>query len=389
VVVGGFIGLLPAGGVTWDYIQYPLGLAALGHDVFYIEDTRLWPVYQTDPTSARNVAYLASVMESFGLGERWAYRDEVTGRSYGLPDSRIAEICRTADVFINVSCATVLRDEYRSIPLRILIDSDPMFTQAQYVSSMGFTPGSSGMRELVAGHTHHFTFGLHVGAPDCRVPACGVDWLPTVQPISIERWSNVAEPIDPNPPFTTVMNWAGSRVFTHDGETWGQKNVEFLRVLDLPGMVPGLTLLAAVGQTGGTGTAGFDGETLRRQGWDVRDAASEVPDFEAYRNFIGASRGEFSVAKEAYVKARTGWFSCRSACYLAAGRAAIVQDTGWSAHLPSGTGLLAFHDATSAAEALERVASEPRVHARAARAIAEEYFRDTRVLGEMLRRAGV
>src|SRR5262245_42636528 len=133
IIVGGYIGLLPAGGITWDYVQYPVGFAELGHDVFYIEDTRVWPIYQTEGSDwgdcSSNISHLTSVMEAFGLQDRWAYRDEASGKCFGLSEERVQEVSRTADVFINISCSTFMRDEYRQIPARVLVDSDPMFTQ--------------------------------------------------------------------------------------------------------------------------------------------------------------------------------------------------------------------------------------------------------------------
>ena len=143
IIVGGFIGLLPAGGVTWDYLQYPLGFSLLGHDVYYIEDTRLYPVYQragSDWNDASScIEHLKQVMKHFGFEDRWAYRDEASGKCFGLSEKKIESICAAADVFVNVSCSTFLRDEYLSIPVRILIDSDPMFTQIQYQTKQLFT----------------------------------------------------------------------------------------------------------------------------------------------------------------------------------------------------------------------------------------------------------
>jgi hypothetical protein len=392
IVVGGYLGLMPAGGVTWDYVQYPVGLAMLGHDVFYIEDTRLWPVYQTDndegANCSANVAHVAAVMDDFGLGDRWAYRDEVSGRCFGLSETAVREICRTADLLINVSCSTFPRDEYRSIPVRLLVDSDPMFTQIQYTSQAAFTPGHSGMREIVDGHTHHFTFGLNIGASDCRIPVVGVSWLPTRQPICLQYWPRTALPPAANGAYTTVMNWAAGRPLAYEGEIWGQKDVEFRRLLALPKIVPDIPLAVAVGQTDG-GADPFPAEIARRQGWRVLDPSVCAPDWRSYRAFIERSSGELSVAKETYVKAHTGWFSCRSACYLAMGRPVITQETGWSRHLPSGCGLLAFDDVPSAADALRRVAADPATHARAARAIAEEHFASDRVLNDMLAQVGV
>jgi len=389
IVVGGYLGLLPAGGVAWDYVQYPAGLAALGHDVYYLEDTRLWPVYQADdPRGAdcsENVAYLARVMEDFGLGDRWGYRDEASSRWYGLGDSAAAEVIRTADILVNVSCATAVRDEYRRIPVRALIDSDPMFTQVQATTGSGFTPGAGRMREMLLAHTHHFTFGESVGRPECRVPTAGIAWRHTRQPICLDRWPVSPVPADDAAAFTTLMNWTAAPPLAWGGETWGQKDVEFLRMLELPQRVPEIPLSVAINQTAGTACPI---ERIRDAGWRVVDPGRVAPDWRSYQQFLADSSGEFSVAKEAYVKARTGWVSCRSACYLAAGRPVVTQDTGWSAHLPAGEGLLAFTGMEDAVDALRRVAREPARHARRAREIAEAHFDSRRVLRQLLAELG-
>ena len=390
IVVGGFLGLLPTGGVTWDYVQYPLGLAALGHDVFYLEDTRLWPVYDVHGGAGgcrAGVQYLESVMQAFGFADRWAYLDEASGECYGLPRRRLREMCRSADVFVNISCATYMRDEYLRIPARALVDSDPMFTQIQYAAHVAFTPGESTMRDAVAAHTHHFTFGENIASSDCRIPWCGVAWKPTRQPICLNHWPPRALPVDGSAAFTTVMNWTAGRPLEFENERWGQKDVEFLRVLPLPRAVPAATFAVAVGRTGGTkGT--FPRAEIERLGWQVLEPAACVPDWRSYRSFIRRSRGEVSVAKETYVKARTGWFSGRSACYLATGRPVITQETGWSRYVPAGEGLLAFADLAGAVDAVERVCADPTRHARAAREVAAECFDARRVLADLLRQVG-
>ena len=388
IVVGGYIGLLPAGGVTWDYVQYPAGLAALGHDVYYVEDTRLWPIYQPEGSNwgdaASSVAHLRRVMDAFDLSSHWAYRDEASGETFGLSLERLNEICRTADVFINVSCSTYMRDEYRAIPARALIDTDPMFTQIQYLSQQMFTPGEPALRELVDAHNFHFTFGENVHGDDCRMPDCGINWRPTRQPVCLPHWRASAPPVLSNgTAYTTLMNWTAAKPLNYDGETWGQKNLEFQRFVKLPRHVPDIPLAVAVGQTGGAGQP-FPAAEADEAGWRVLDPETSAPDWRAYRSFIESSLGEFSVAKETYVKARTGWFSCRSACYLAAGRAVVTQDTGWSRYLPAEAGLLAFDDVEGAADALRRVESDTACHSRAARALAEEHFDSARVLGALL-----
>ncbi len=382
ILVGGFLGLLPAGGVTWDYLQYPVGLAALGHDVYYVEDTRAWPVFQAGNADgadcAANVRHLAAVMEDFGLAGRWAYRDEASGRCFGLTEGRVRELAATADVLLNVSCATWLRDEYRGIPARAVIDTDPMFTQVQYLQD------TRDMRALLDGHTHHFTFGENVGTEGCRVPACGFHWRPTRQPVCLDHWPATPPAAGPAA-YTTLMNWSATAPLRHDGETWGQKDRSFLKYLTLPETVPGIALAVAVAQTSGPP---FPSGTARRHGWRVPSPEACAGDWRAYRAFLRESRGEWSVAKETYVKARTGWFSGRSACYLASGRPVAAQDTGWSRHLPTGEGLFAFATPDEARDALRRLEAEPGRHARAARRIAEEFFDSRRVLSDLLTALG-
>ncbi len=379
--------MLPAGGVTWDYVQYLIGFAELGHDIFYIEDTRLYPIYQkagSDWNDASScVGHLRAVMEFFGMNERWTYRDEASGKCFGLSEQRVKEIARTADVFVNISCSTFLRDEYRKIPARVLIDSDPMFTQIQYISQQMFTPGEPNLRETVDAHNYLFTFGENIGAADCRIPTCDLNWRRTRQPICLDYWKETLP--KKNGVLTTVMNWAGSKNLVHDGEEWGQKDIQFQKFIELPKSVPDTMLAIAVNQTGNTGVDAFPIDEVKKNGWQVLNPDTCAGNWIDYQNFIRDSLGEFSVAKETYVKGRTGWFSCRSACYLASGRPVVTQETGWSSYIPSGKGLFAFDSRDSAIEAIKQVIAEPEKHSRRAREIAEDFFDGKKVLGALLK----
>ncbi len=390
IIVGGFLGLVPSGGLTWHYLQYPLGFAALGCDVYYVEDTRIWPVYHTDAGQhgdcSASVAHLAAAMQAFGLSDRWAYRDEASGHCFGMSEQRVSEVCASADVFINVSCSTYMREAYRNIPVRVLIDTDPMFTQVQCETEVKFTPGAATLRDLIDEHTHHFTFGESIGREDCRVPSCGVAWRPTRQPICLEHWPASDATIGGNAAYTTVMNWSAAPPLHYANESWGQKNEQFRAVMDLPSRVADIRLAVAVGQT--TKTEGFPEQAAAEAGWSLLDPWQVAPNWHTYRDFIHASRGEVSVAKDAYVKARTGWFSERSACYLAAGRPVITQDTGWTDHLPSGSGLIGFDDLGGCVDAIRRVEQDYAAHATAARRLAQEYFASDRVLEAMLKQVG-
>jgi hypothetical protein len=382
IVVTGYAGLLPAGGVTWDYLQYPVGFRELGHDVLYLEDTQQWPIYQNtagEVSCASNVAYLAAAMKQFDLQDSWAYRDEVGGQFFGMPEAAVRRFCQSADLFVNVSCSTPLREEYLRIPVRALIDSDPMFTQVQCATGKTLSGGHSSLPAMVEQHTHLFTFGENVGAADCEVPCAGLRWQPTRQPVVLKYWP--ALPLPSPGAYTSIFNWTAAKEFSWAGRTWGQKNVEFMRILDVPARAPRVSFRIGVGQTGGEP---FPAEVARRARWEVAAAETIAPDADAYQDFIRASRAEFSVAKHTYVQANTGWFSCRSACYLASGRPVVTQDTGWSRTVPTGCGLFAFRDAEGAVEAIERIEREPERHAQAARRVAEQEFDSAKVLNHLL-----
>ena len=380
VVVTGLIGQYPFGGVTWDYIQYVLGFEALGFEVWYLEDTGTWaydPVRE-EPTAdcSSSCEYLRQVIEEFGVGERWLYRNGADGQWHGPEAAWAKDILREAQVLVNVSGACWLSDETASIAHRLFLDGDPMFTQV----GLAQNPKNA---EHVRAHTAHFSFGLNIGRPGCRVPTCGLDWKPTVQPIALERW--VSDPAPPEAGWTTVMNWSSYGSVEWEGESYGQKSEEFRKFLDLPGRVP-LRFELAIGQ--GVGRQ-RPTELLKENGWGIVEPSQVLPDYLRYRRFLQHSRGEWSIAKGGYVKSRSGWFSCRSACYLAAGRPVVVQDTGWSEHLPAGEGLLAFETLEEAACALGQVEREYEHHSRAARAYAERYFYAPKVCAQLLEAAGI
>jgi hypothetical protein len=387
ILIGGNIGLYPYGGATWDYLQYPVGFKNLGHDVYYIEDTRQYPVFQ-DPgedwtDSSFNVNYLESVMNRFGLKDKWAYRDEASGKSFGMSEKKIIDLCNSADIFINISCSTFTRDEYLKIPVRILIDSDPMFTQIQYAKETANDSISEfwSTKTMIENHNYLFTFGENINAEDSIIPKFGFEWIPTRQPICLDFWENKND-VTKNG-YTTVMNWSIRNPLVYNNQTWGQKDVEFLKYKNTPALVTGLKFNAVINSPVVEGQTGPDIAEFQSVGWTIHDTY-QVSNMNSYRDFILESKGEFSVAKETYVKSRSGWFSCRSACYLAASRPVITQDTGWSNYIPSGQGLFAFTDIHSAVDALREVDSNYKLHQNAAREIAHEYFDYRIVLENML-----
>ena len=228
IIVGGYIGLYPTGGATWDYIQYPLGLRMLGHDVYYIEDTSQYPVYQLEKDSwddcSHSVKYLANAMNEAGMADRWAYRDVATGKLFGMSEQKLRSVLEETDVLFNVSASTVLRHEYSHIPVKIFIDTDPMFTQYQYylTQQAGGTVASKSL-EFMKAHNLHFTFGLNINSSDCRVPKFDFTWYSTVKPICLKFWEN-DKTHKPKFGFSSILNWTERPPFLYDNESWGQKN---------------------------------------------------------------------------------------------------------------------------------------------------------------------
>ena len=377
IIITGLVGQYPFGGVIWDYLQYLLGFKSLGHQVLYLEDSGAWPYDPVAGTITDDCSFalqsLRKIFTDFDLAESWVYRNGADGKFHGAGEKVAREWLRHGDLLVNVSSAGWLRDYDLRVGHRMFIDGDPMFCQ------IGLLDGSN---PLYAGrlrdHDSHFTFGLSVGQPDCPVPVDGITWRPTVQPIAIDQWP--VTPASADAPWTTVMNWASYKPKVWEGRTYGQKNLEFNRFRDLPSKTS-VPLRLAMG-------LGVDGQRpaqeLRQLGWDLVEPQEVVPDHRAYRSFLTNSKGEWSVAKHGYVEGKTGWFSCRTACYLAAGRPAVVQETGWSRHLPSNCGVLPFTTLEEAAEGLTKVTHNYSVHSKAAREIALEFFDAKKVCKDLL-----
>jgi hypothetical protein len=335
--------------------MYLLGLRALGHEVFYVEDTGecIFDPEQNSISTDSSYAcdYIHRALAAFGLGDRWAFVD-YAGIYFGQRRERIVDYCQDADVFLNLSGGSWFwRDEYARIPRRIFIDSDPAFTQ------MAIARAEPWYVEFFRGFTHLFTFGQNLGAPDCTIPDTPFAWGKTYQPVVPELWACDVAPRDR---FTTVMTWKIKSFADVDGN----KDKEFVKFLDVARRTPQRIELAVNGPR----------DFLEAHGWSTVDAIAVSRDLWAYRDYLQRSKAEFGVAKHAYVATRSGWFSDRTACYLAAGRPAVVQDTGFSRYLPTGDGLFAFGTAEEALDAIARINADYAAHCWAAGAIAREHF---------------
>lgn len=374
IVVSGLIAQYPLGGVTWDYLQYVLGLARLGHDVYYLEDTGLWPYNPEEGGVSKgcafNVGYLAKVMKQFGLENKWAYRFPWESQWFGLEKAKREALIESADLLINVSCSLAHPWEYRKIHRLVYVDTDPVFTQVKLAK------GQADFRKLVDAHDVHFSYGECLSETG---PATGHQWRPIRKPILISEW----RPSTPHRDvFTTVMNWTSFKDLTYMGQSYGQKDVEFNRFRELPRLVAPTVLEIAVNPSGKTRRPPWD--LLAHKGWRLVNPAEVCPDLEGYRHYIESSMAEWTVAKNGYVVGQSGWFSGRSACYLAAGRPVVVQDTGFTTVLRVGEGILPFQTVEEAAAGIHEVRGNYARHAEAARAIAEEYFDSDKVLSKLI-----
>ena len=365
ILVAGIIARYPFGGVTWCSLMYLLGLRALGHEVFYIEDTGecvydpVQNALSTDP--AYGTTHIQQSLEPFGLGDRWAFVN-CDGTYHGRSAEQVQRFCADADLFLNLSGGSWFwREEYARIPRSAFIDSDPAFTQ------LAIAKAEPWYVEFFRRFDRLFTFGANIGTPASPIPAGEFRWHRTWQPIALDQWRTDRAPGER---FTSVMSWQ----FESFTDVGGNKDQEFVKFLDLPSRTSQPFELAINGPQA----------LLRAHGWSTVEAMGVSRTIWEYRDFIHRSRGEFGVAKHTYVATHSGWFSDRTECYLASGRPALVQDTGWTAHLPAGEGLLAFSSPDEALAGIDRINSDYARHARRALDIAREHFDANRVLPPLL-----
>ena len=406
IIVTGLIAQHPRlGGVTWDYLQYVLGLKRLGHDVHYFEDSGEWPYNLDGGTNGDqwvahdcrpNLEYLSRVMSRYELADRWAYHFPIKSHWYGIPDRKRREVIASADLLINISGTLEHPEYYRAIPRLIYIDSDPVFTQIK----LKLPEGYEHFQKRVAAHDLWFSFGEHFSD---QIPDTDYHWRPTRQPIVLSEWQ-ISQPR--RDVFTTIMSWTSYKPLVFNNQKFGQKDIEFKRFLDLPALVGRDVLEVALGAIRHANweiddvrspngmapavrnrTISTVDEFLGKAGWCTVDAYQICDDLDTYRQYIESSKAEWSIAKNGYVTGRAGWFSCRSACYLAAGKPVVVQDTGFSEVLPVGEGILVFQTVEEAAAAIHQVQFDYQRHSKAARRIAEEYFDSDQVLTSLVEQA--
>src|SRR5215471_10995812 len=377
----GAMGKIPFAGMAWETLHYLEGFRRLGHDVYYIEDTNSWPFDPGQDSSSADcshaVGYIARVMRWAGMADRWAYRAaEPDGRVYGLSESRFSQLFQEADILINHAAATRLNDQHLNVPVRVYLQTDPGGGEILTAK------GDPETRDMLSAHTHFFNWAENLGACDCLLPTAGVPYRTTRMPVVLDWFTPPGAYSNGHRErlrFTTIGNWQSPGEIEWRGQVYfWSKHCQFLRFLDLPQRL-GQPVELALGSVGEEQT-----QLLLDRGWRVVDAAPYGTELAPFRDYVFGSDGEFTTAKDQYVRLRTGWFSDRSAYYLTAAKPVITQDTGFGRALPTGEGLFAFTSTEEIISAFEAIRSDYGQHSRAARAIAEEYFRAETVLKKLL-----
>jgi hypothetical protein len=366
----------PLGGnLSWA-LQWLVGFARLGHDVYLVEDSG-YADSCYDPARdamgddcAFGAAAVDALLAGHGLAGRWSYRD-AGGRFHGLDRAHVEELFATADLYLDMGAPLgAWRDEAEGAVVRAAVETEPGYTQIELERA-----GAERLDRFEV----LFTVGQNIGTERAAAPTGGREWRHVFNPVVPELFE--AAPPPEGAPFTTVMNWRAHETVTWRGRSFGQKDASFERFVDLPRRSAVPLELAVSGSV--------PEERLRGHGWRLRDAHEVSRTVDSYLEYIRASAGEFGVCKEVFVATRSGWFSDRSAAYLASGRPVVLQDTGFGEHLPCGEGLFAVSTCEEAADAIARIAREPARHAAAARAIAREHLDARVVLPRLLDQVGL
>ncbi len=385
IVVMGFMGSIPIAGVIWQHLHYIVGLKKLGHDVYYIEDSARLPYNPVTFEVNEQFDYAAKLFvrlaNEFDFQDRWGFcaRFLKDNPTVGLPFTRIRQLYTEADAILNVCGTQEFNDDLLKSNRILYVESDPGVEQIKIDKKNQPAIG------YLKRHHALFTFGENVGTRRFPVPLHGFKWFPTRQPVVIDLWKTNRLPPGAAV-FTSIANWStsGLKDITWRGRKYlWSKSREFLRFVQAP---------KRSGETFELATNMKDAPTrekFERNGWRLRTPHDLSIDYWLYRDYIRDSKGEYTVAKDQYVRLNTGWFSDRSACYLAAGRPVITQETGFTRLYGGDRGLVAFKSLGEIAEAVKSINAEYSKHSRAAREIASEIFDSGKVLANLLKSAGI
>jgi hypothetical protein len=371
VVVEDFAGpsVVRRGGQAMRVLQVLEGLRRLGHDVLFVE-------YLDEPPEPDAIAYFHEALRGRWSPAHAALLDSATGDAHaGMDADAVASFAAGAEALI------LLAAHYRREPWPLLEDVRPRILFEQDPGYTHLWAADGDPAEIFGEHDIYFTVGANVGTSRSGLPTVGIEWRALWPPVVLDWWP-VAGAVERDR-FTTIGAWRDYGYLEFQGQILGPKVDEFEKFMALPrvaGEEPELALAIDEDDP--------DRERLRKAGWRLEDPA-EVATPDRYVEYVAGSLGEFSCAKGGYVGTRSGWFSDRSACYLAAGRPVVLQATGFEDLLPTGEGAFAVSDVDEAAAAIAAVRVDYARHSRAARRLAEEFFDAERLMTRMLSESGV
>ena len=379
IIVHHLLGRYPFAGIAYQTLHHLIGFSRLGHDVYYVEDSDAPPYNPTigNVTSdhSYSVNFVKKAMEKFGFAKKWAYYSKYYNVCYGLKKDELAKLYKDADAIVNLCGTTLLSEEHMQCPVRMYIETDPVTEQIKIAN------GDTEAAEYIKAHTHKFTYGENLGNPDCPIPLPkGVKYYKTRPPVVLDLWKSDFNLNASN--FTSLCTWKTDKkglVFKGNKYMW-DKRANFFKFQDLPKLVDQKFELA---------TGKEAAELLNKKGWKIVSAVEKSKTLDIYKKYIHNSRGEFTVAKDNVVKSKSGWFSDRSVCYLAAGKPVVLQETGFSKFIPTGKGLFSFKNMQEAAAAIKEINKNYEFHCKEARKIAEKYFDSDKILKKMLDYCGI
>ena len=378
ILVSGPIIKYPWGGLMQYWLAWLVGIKNNGHQVYYIEDSQ-WegacydvPRRTMGDDPSYGIGFLTRELAPHGLDRNWCYVD-YQGRHYGMSDTGFRATVERADLLIDLEFDTLMPG-LDNVPMRVYVDGDPGWIQHRVKKEL-----LDAGKPLPQYH-RHFTLGFNIGTPKAKAPDLGLVWHHTHPPVLID--GRPVPPADPRAPFTTVLKWQANHTFEYEGVVFGMKDREFDKFADLPSRVDDVMEIAASGPNVPKGR-------IRDLGWSLKSADDITTSIDNYRNYIAGSKGEFTFVKNAFVETHCGMFLERSGYYMQSGRPVVLQDNGWSEHLPSGEGLFAVNCLEEAVAAIHAINDDYPKHCRRAREIVHDCLDATKVVGNVLRRIGV